>query len=182
MKLLLAAAIFMSLSGCASVMNDVTHGVKVDTRTEKGDIVQGAECVASNDYGSTTFKSGTTQALRRSSRDLEIVCTQAGHAPALGTATSRANAGLAGNILLGGVIGAVVDHNRGTAYTYPTWIEMVFGQTLVFDRSDEHEGTVLKGMTPGAKAAASTVTPKVGVSSNTSHQCMSQLPGAVCPR
>ncbi len=45
-----------------------------------------------------------------------------------------------GNILLGGGIGMIVDHNRGTAYTYPTWIQLVFGKTLAFDRRDEKEG------------------------------------------
>ncbi|WP_295959458.1 hypothetical protein [Rhodoferax sp.] len=34
----------------------------------------------------------------------------------------------------------IVDHNRGTAYTYPTWIQLVFGKTLAFDRRDEKEG------------------------------------------
>lgn len=169
----------MSLVGCASVMNDVSHGVRIDTRTASGDAIQGAECVASNDYGSTTIKSGTIQAVRRSSKDLEVQCTHAGQPPAMGRAMSRANAGLAGNIILGGVIGAVVDHNRGTAYTYPTWIEMTFGQSLVFDRSMEKEGTVLKGYVAGTPAPTGT---SVGASSATSHQCMHQLPGAVCAK
>jgi hypothetical protein len=63
-------------------------------------------------------------------------------------AISRANAGLAGNILFGGGIGAIIDHNKGTAYTYPTWIRMVFGKTLVFDRSNEKEGQPLLGSEP----------------------------------
>ena len=58
---------------------------------------------------------------------------------------------LAGNILFGGGIGAIIDHNKGTAYTYPTWIQLVFGQTLVFDRSDEKEGQPVPGRAPGAK-------------------------------
>ena len=39
---------------------------------------------------------------------------------------------------------------EGTAYTYPTWIQLVFGQTLVFDRRDEKEGTPLEGKRPEA--------------------------------
>lgn len=176
MKAFITAAAALSLVGCASVMNDVTHGVRVDTKTEAGAAMAGADCTASNDYGSTSFKSGTTQALRRSSKDMEIVCTRAGHAPAKGTAKSRANAGLAGNLIVGGVIGAVVDHNRGTAYTYPTWIELVFGRALMFDRSREKEGAALQGVALGSPEALSSE----GRSGVNSQQCMQQAPGAIC--
>ena len=168
----------MSLVGCASVMNDVTNGMRIDTKTQAGETIQGAECVVSNDYGSTTIKSGSIQAVRRSSKDLDITCTQQGQANATGKAISRANGGMAGNIILGGVIGAVVDHNRGTAYTYPTWIEMIFGQSLVFDRATEKEGTIVKGLPVGSPPPAGTV---AGQSSGLSHQCMQKLPGAICP-
>jgi len=177
LKALIAAVAAMSLVGCASVMNDVTYGMRIDTKTASGENIDGADCTVTNDYGSTSMKSGTKQAVRRSSKDLDIVCTHEGQLPAKGTATSRANAGLAGNIILGGVIGAVVDHNRGTAYTYPTWIEMVFGQTLLFDRRQEKEGSPVKGVLPGtAPVAASTTATTV----SSSQACQHQLPGAVC--
>ena len=178
MKKLTAAAAAVSLVGCASVMNEVTHGVLVDTKMTSGEVIQGAECVASNDYGSINFKSGINQALRRSSKDMDITCTTSGQPPAIGKVTSRANGGMAGNIVLGGVIGAVVDHNRGTAYTYPTWIELFFGQSLLFDRAYEKEGIVLKG-TPSGTVQPTTSSGKR--SNAMSSQCLMQLPGAVCP-
>ena len=52
---------------------------------------------------------------------------------------------MAGNILLGGGIGAIIDHTKGTAYTYPTWVQLVFGQTQVFDRKNEKDGQVVLG-------------------------------------
>lgn len=55
-----------------------------------------------------------------------------------------------GNIILGGGIGAVIDHNKGTAYTYPIWIQMVFGKTLTFDRSADKEGQPNAGAAPVA--------------------------------
>ena len=58
-----------------------------------------------------------------------------------------------GNIILGGGIGAIVDHNRGTAYTYPTWVQLVFGKTLVFDRTAEKEGQPTPATEPPAAAA-----------------------------
>lgn len=158
-------------------MNDTTHGVRVDTKQKGGTVVVGAECVATNDYGSTTFKSGTMQALRRSSKDMTIVCTQPGEDAANGSLVSRPNGALAGNIILGGVIGAVVDHNRGTAYTYPTWIEMVFGETLVFDRQLQKGDTALAGVPANSPAA---VAKAPGRSNASSTECMQQLPGAIC--
>jgi hypothetical protein len=58
--------------------------------------------------------------------------------------------GLAGNIIFGGGIGAIIDHNKGTAYTYPSWIQLVFGKSLVFDRSTEKDGQPVPGMEPNA--------------------------------
>ena len=158
-------------------MNETTHGVRVDTKQKGGTVVVGAECVATNDYGSTTFKSGTVQALRRSSKDMTIVCTQPGEDAANGSMISRPNGALAGNIILGGVIGAVVDHNRGTAYTYPTWIEMVFGETLVFDRKLQKGDAAVVGLAADSAAAQANAPGKV---SSTSLQCTQQLPGAIC--
>ena len=81
---------------------------------------------------------------------MDITCVQAGQPEAKGRAISRANAGMAGNIIFGGGIGAIIDHNKGTAYTYPTWLQLVFGQTLVFDRRDEKEGSPVPGKAPEA--------------------------------
>jgi hypothetical protein len=152
-KLLLIASA-LSLVGCASIMNDSTHPVKIETKTVNGTLVSGAECKVSNDYGTTTVKSGDTSRLHRSSKDMDITCTQAGQPDAKGRAISRANAGLAGNIIFGGAVGAIIDHNKGTAYTYPTWLQLVFGQTLVFDRSDENEGSPVPGKSPDTVAKA----------------------------
>ena len=136
----LALAAVLSLSGCASVMNDSTHPIKVETKTEDGKLVNGADCKLTNDYGSFNTKSGDTVQVRRSSKDLDIVCKTQEQPDASGRAISRANGGMFGNIILGGGIGAIIDHNKGTAYTYPTWVQLIFGKSLVFDRSAEKEG------------------------------------------
>ena len=150
LKKLLLIAGALSLVGCASIVNDSTHPVKIETRTIGGATISGAECKVSNDYGSTMIKSGETSPVRRSSKDMDITCVQPGQPEAKGRAISRANAGMAGNIIFGGGIGAIIDHNKGTAYTYPTWLQLVFGQTLVFDRRDEKEGAPVPGKNPEA--------------------------------
>ncbi|MBC7378997.1 MAG: hypothetical protein H7346_16365 [Burkholderiaceae bacterium] len=148
MKTLIALAGALALTGCASIVNDTTHPMKIETVTVEGKAITGAECKVSNDYGSTTVKSGDTSPVRRSSKDMDITCKQAGQPDASARAISRANGGMAGNIIFGGGIGAIIDHNKGTAYTYPTWLQLVFGQTLVFDRRDEKEGTPVAGKKP----------------------------------
>lgn len=148
LKSLLILSAAFAMTGCASIVNDSTHPVKIETKTATGSLVSGADCKVSNDYGSTDVKSGTTVPLRRSSEDMDITCTQPGQPEAKARAISRANAGLAGNLIFGGGIGAIIDHNKGTAYTYPTWLQLVFGQTLVFDRRDEQAGAPVPGKTP----------------------------------
>jgi uncharacterized protein YceK len=154
LKLLLATVAVFALSGCASVMNDSTHPMKIETLTSDGKVISGAECKLGNDYGSITVKSGDTAQVRRSSKDMDLTCASNNQIDAKGRAISRANGGMFGNIILGGGIGAIIDHNKGTAYTYPTWIQLVFGQTRVFDRSDEKDGMPLTGRLPEVPTAA----------------------------
>lgn len=147
-KLIFTFSLASLCVGCASVMNDSTHPMRVETRTADGVVVSNAECKLTNDYGSITAKSGDTAQVRRSSKDLDIVCKHAPDQDAQGRAISRANGGMFGNIILGGGIGAIIDHNKGTAYTYPTWVQLVFGKSLVFDRSNEKDGQPVLGLAP----------------------------------
>lgn len=133
------AALAIATVGCASIVNETTQPMKIETLTGQGAAVVGAECKLANDYGSSTVRSGETSQVRRSSKDLDISCKHPDNPEAVARAISRANAGLAGNIIFGGGIGAIIDHTKGTAYTYPTWVQLVFGQTLVFDRSTEKD-------------------------------------------
>lgn len=134
----------LALGGCATVMNDSTHPLKIETKTEAGDTLTGAECAVTNDFHmAEPIKSGAVMQVRRSSADLSVVCRHPGQPEAIGRAISRANAGMFGNIILGGVIGAVIDHSKGTAYTYPRWLVLIFGKTLMFDaRYDYGDGPV----------------------------------------
>jgi len=117
-----ALAAAFTLTRCASVMNETTHPMRVETKAGNGELVTGAECKLTNDYGTVTEKSGDTLQVRRSSKDLDITCAHPSNPNATARAISRANSGMWGNIIIGGGIGAIIDHNKGTAYTYPTWV------------------------------------------------------------
>jgi hypothetical protein len=145
MKTIFLSWLSLCLFGCASVTNDTMQLVRVETLTPEGQFVKGAPCKFTNDYSTIEGKSGDSVLVHRSNQDLDINCSTPGNNDAAGRAISRANSGMLGNILVGGGIGAIIDHNRGTAYTYPTWIRLVFGQARTFDRTDEMEGKVLMG-------------------------------------
>lgn len=160
----MAAAAALALTGCASVTNDKWHAIKVETKDEKGQLIAGADCKLTNDRITVSGKSGDSIDMRRSGRDLQITCVHPSNPEASARAISRANAGMWGNILIGGAVGAIVDHNVGTAYTYPTWVQLEFGKKLVFDRRAQKEGAptpftdLAAGPTANAPAAAASAT------------------------
>ena len=121
-------------------MNESSQPIKIETKNQTGEFITNADCQFTNDYGVVSAKSGTTAMVHRSSKDLDIVCKNPANPDANARAISRVNAGMVGNIIIGGGIGAIIDHNKGTAYTYPTWVQMTFGKTLVFDRKFEKDG------------------------------------------
>jgi hypothetical protein len=149
----LAAALAAALcSGCASFVNEAAHPLRVETVTAAGEPDEGAQCTLTNDRGTQTMASGETTMVARSRSDLQIECLRPGQDAARGTLISRANVGLAGNLFFGGAIGAVIDHSKATAYTYPTWIRLVFGRTLVMDRREEVDGKPLLGRDPAPRS------------------------------
>lgn len=139
-KFLFICTTSLLFTGCASILNDSVHSMKVEAKTSDGQLVVGADCKLTNNYGSVSMKSGDTVQVRRSGEDLDINCIHLQNPDANAKAISRVNGGMLGNIIIGGGIGAIIDHNKGTAYTYPTWVQLVFGKTLVFDRNTEQEG------------------------------------------
>jgi len=42
-----------------------------------------------------------------------------------------------GNIIFGGGIGALIDHNKGTGYNYPDELPVKMGSATTVDRNDE---------------------------------------------
>ena len=131
-------------------MNDSTHPLKIETKTQEGTIVSGAQCTVTSEYGALSARSGESVQVRRASQDLDISCKDPTQPEAKGRLISRANSGMLGNIIIGGVVGAIIDHSKGTGYTYPTWIQLVFGRMLVFDRADEEQGKPVPGQDPSS--------------------------------
>lgn len=159
-----AAALLAMLTGCASITGDSVQSVRIETMDKAGEEIAEADCEISNEYGMYRTKTPGVAMVRRSSTDLIINCKKEGQSRASANAISRANAGMFGNILIGGGIGAIIDHSKGTAYTYPTWMKLTFGEVVTFDRSDDKDGSPslprIQGGTQKVSATESQTSPQ----------------------
>ncbi|MDM0032613.1 hypothetical protein QTI33_10795 [Variovorax sp. J22P271] len=153
------AGVLSILTGCASVTHGTTQSLKVETLTPDGKTVEGAECRLSNDKGDALTQSGQSVLVRRSGANLRVECTQAGLPPATGQAVSRVNAGMVGNIVVGGVIGAAIDVGSGAGYNYPSWMRLVFGEERSYDRSTQQGDQPVAGVVQGATRLAAASKP-----------------------
>lgn len=129
--------------------------VKIETLAADGNVVTGARCQLTNERNSRVIHSGERVTVHRSGSTLKIECTQPGYAPASGQAISRVNAGMFGNILIGGAIGAMVDSSTGAGFNYPSWMRLVFGETRIFDRRAQTSEQALAGVRIGETRLAS---------------------------
>lgn len=154
MKKVLILIPIVLLQACASITAEKTQLVRVDALDEQGAVVADAKCELTNDKGVYEIDSGKHAMVNKSGEDLNISCRSAQRSDeASGVAISRAGAGMFGNILFGGGIGAIIDHNRGTAYNYPEWVQVVFGRIFTFDRSHHKDGQPMQGQLVEVAAA-----------------------------
>lgn len=134
------------LTGCASITTDSTQLVRVDALDEQGDVVDDAKCDLTNDNATYQVDAGRHVMVKKSGKSLNIRCESPNREDlAEGTAISRPGAGMFGNIIFGGGIGAIIDHSSGKAYNYPEWMQVVFGRILVFDRTEHEDGVPMAG-------------------------------------
>jgi hypothetical protein len=114
--------LFFVLSGCASVTSGVTQQVKV-TPVCEGAIVA-ASCELTNDKGRWKVQAPGSLSVGKSFGDLAVACRRAASTGAA-SFVSKSNNNIAGNILLGGVIGAAVDSASGAGFNYPEELPVV---------------------------------------------------------
>jgi len=142
----IAAGVAVLATGCASITTDSTQMVRVDALDEQGVAVNDAKCDLTNDNGTYSVESGRYVVVRKSGKNLNIRCESPTREDlAEGTAISRPGAGMFGNIIFGGGIGAIIDHSSGKAYNYPEWMQVVFGRILTFDRTEHEDGVPMAG-------------------------------------
>jgi len=124
----LAILVFTALtSGCASITGTNIQSVSVQTREQEGKEVTGAACQLTNNKGKWFITSPGSVTVTRSNDDMQVICNKQGSEPGRASVVSWTKGSMFGNILFGGGIGAVVDHNTGAAYEYPAFIQVLMG-------------------------------------------------------
>jgi len=112
---LLAVALVLSFGGCATVVSGTTQTIGINSDPE------GADCQFTR-KGSLVGRVNPTPGTMHVSKDYEsvaVLCKKEGFDDTTGVIGSEFQAATLGNILLGGVIGVVVDAASGAMMKYP---------------------------------------------------------------
>jgi len=133
-------------AGCASITQSENQSLAL-TATYQGKSID-PTCQLKNDKGSWDSKAPANVTVRKSGEDLEVTCKKEGMPDGLLKAISRAAGSMWGNIIFGGGIGAIVDHNKGTGYNYPDQLPVKMGESVVVDKKTSDQ-TAQKNCSPG---------------------------------
>ena len=136
MKFILSMSLLsiVTLSGCSTITGDSMQPVAVTAKTLKGQELTKVDCTLRNEKGQWEVTAPNTVSVHKASGDLSVECKKSGQPNGKLRAISRAGAGMYGNIIIGGGIGALIDHNKGTAYNYPNNLPVVMGKSVIIDR------------------------------------------------
>jgi len=164
----IALGVMVLLTGCASITGTTGQNVSVETRTKDGKTVIGAACELTNSKGKWFVTTPGSVGIRRSNDDMLIICTKEGFEPGRANAISDTKGSMFGNIIFGGGIGAIIDHNQGTAYEYPTLLQIILGavtkiETKPSETIDQPTGDPAPGTAAVAPAAPPPLAPEVSV-------------------
>ncbi|MDB5874821.1 MAG: hypothetical protein JWQ07_4263 [Ramlibacter sp.] len=133
----LALIATVAATGCASVAGGNVQKMYVQAQAADGSAVTGADCALSNDKGTWRIKSPGDTSIVRSNKPMEVKCEKAPLPQGMVSVESGTRGAMFGNIILGGVVGAVIDHSSGAAYEYPEIVRVVMGQmtAMAFPRA-----------------------------------------------
>lgn len=115
--------------GCASITGTTGQSVSVQTTSQDGAEVAGAQCDMTNSKGKWFVTTPGSVSINRSNDNLVVQCRKEPFEVGTGSIVSETKGAMFGNILFGGGIGALVDHNTGAAYEYPAFFKIVMGAT-----------------------------------------------------
>lgn len=154
-QVLFSIGLISLLSGCASVTGSSTQNISIQTRAPDGKEVKEAQCDLINKRGTYFVTTPGTIMISRSNDDLTVTCRKDGLDNGRAGVVSNTKGSMFGNILLGGGIGAIVDHNTGSAYEYPTFVQVVMGSNITIGTKREE---VAQNQNPMMGAASPSTT------------------------
>jgi hypothetical protein len=115
------------VTGCASITGTTNQNVSIQTLQSNGAEVSGANCELTNAKGKWFVTTPGSVGITRSNDDMQVMCKKEGHEPGRAVVVSATKGSMFGNIIFGGGIGAVIDHNTGAAYEYPGFFQVMMG-------------------------------------------------------
>ena len=161
-KTTLAVAMLSILtSGCSTISGSGTsQSVSFQTLAADGQDVESAKCEMTNDEGTWFVTTPGSSVVHRSNKNLQVICKKVGMDVGTANVVSRTTGNMFGNILLGGGIGAIIDHNNGSAYEYPGLVKIFMGRInqLIDDKSNVAPAATT---TPAATTAPTVTTTPV---------------------
>ena len=125
--------------GCASITQSDSQSVAISASYLDKPV--DADCKLTNDRGAWDAKAPAMVIVRKSGEDLNVTCKKEGMPDGLIKAVSRAAGSMFGNILIGGGIGAMIDHSSGKGYNYPDQLPVKMGESVVVDKREKPQGT-----------------------------------------
>ena len=128
-KLISISALAVFATGCSTITGSGTsQSVSVQTYAADGQDIDGAKCEMVNDEGTWFVVTPGSTVVHRSNKDLQVICKKTGVDVGSANVVSRTKGNMFGNIILGGGVGAIIDHNNGSAYEYPSLIKIFMGR------------------------------------------------------
>lgn len=120
-NLVVLAAAFLSLPGCATLTKGTSQTVMIVTDPS------GARCEVSRDGKLVAVADPTPQsiAVGRNHRDMAMSCRKDGYKEASGGIASTFQSMTFGNIVFGGLIGVAVDAASGAMHEYPESVTLL---------------------------------------------------------
>lgn len=138
--LLLSLSLLVLSTGCSTITQSEMQRVSV-TASHEGVPIKDAQCSLTNDKGAWSAAAPGQVDIRKSGENLNVICKKEGLVDGLLVAISRAAGSMWGNIVFGGGIGALIDHNKGTGYDYPDSLPVVMGKSVTVDKRQEQQVT-----------------------------------------
>lgn len=134
-----------SITACASITGGRYQKVNVHSQTPSGVPITGASCALTNDYGTVNVQAPGTAKVHRSSSPLQVNCTKDGSTVAQQVFPSSLRGMVWGNILIGGLVGIIIDFSNGAAHHYANQLQVL---------GTDAGGVASSAALPGAPMAA----------------------------
>lgn len=123
-RIIATLVVLFVTAGCASVLNEDKQTVSV--RAVCFGMSMPAQCVAENARGRWTFNAPKQIEVSKDLFDLRVTCKSAFVDKHTVSVRSGVQVAMAGNVLLGGLVGGAVDVATARGLLYPSKVDVVY--------------------------------------------------------